>query len=434
MVETGPPEEETGVIGEPRAYVAEVEGWPTSEPTLDLTQPAPTEPIPVEEEFLRVGPDGTVEHERVQRRLRRMPDPFADFWPALALILLAALIGLGVLWYLTRAQEKAVPSVVSLPLAPAVTRLQDEGFKTDIVNQPSGARPGTVFAQQPSPGVEIDEGSTVTLLVSRGPANVDAPNLVGLTEKAARDRLAAAGLAVRVFEVPSDEPQGTVVAQNPGSGERVSKDARVRINLSKGRSTVVAPDVVGVTESAARDQLAPLGLSVRVVQVPSDEPSGIVVSQSPASASKVAKNATVRLNVSKGRTISVPDTEGLAEQEARSQLASLGFEARIVQQVSNQPAGTVVSQSPAAGSNVSKGGTVTLTVSKGTGLVDVPDVVGLSRSEAETTLRNAGLRAGSVIKVPSDEPVGTVVAQYPRPGQQRKNNAPVQINVSNGRP
>ena len=193
MVETGPPEEETGVIGEPRAYVAEVEGWPTSEPTLDLTQPAPTEPIPVEEEFLRVGPDGTVEHERVQRRLRRMPDPFADFWPALALILLAALIGLGVLWYLTRAQEKAVPSVVSLPLAPAVTRLQDEGFKTDIVNQPSGARPGTVFAQQPSPGVEIDEGSTVTLLVSRGPANVDAPNLVGLTEKAARDRLAAAG-------------------------------------------------------------------------------------------------------------------------------------------------------------------------------------------------------------------------------------------------
>ena len=196
----------------------------------------------------------------------------------------------------------------------------------------------------------------------------------------------------------------------------------------------MAPDVVGVTESAARDQLAPLGLSVRVVQVPSDEPSGIVVSQSPASASKVAKNATVRLNVSKGRTISVPDTEGLAEQEARSQLASLGFEARIVQQVSNQPAGTVVSQSPAAGSNVSKGGTVTLTVSKGTGLVDVPDVVGLSRSEAETTLRNAGLRAGSVIKVPSDEPVGTVVAQYPRPGQQRKNNAPVQINVSNGRP
>ena len=259
MVETGPPEEETGVIGEPRAYVAEVEGWPTSEPTLDLTQPAPTEPIPVEEEFLRVGPDGTVEHERVQRRLRRMPDPFADFWPALALILLAALIGLGVLWYLTRAQEKAVPSVVSLPLAPAVTRLQDEGFKTDIVNQPSGARPGTVFAQQPSPGVEIDEGSTVTLLVSRGPANVDAPNLVGLTEKAARDRLAAAGLAVRLFEVPSDEPQGTVVAQNPGSGERVSKDARVRINVSKGRSTVVAPDVVGVTESAARDQLGHSG-------------------------------------------------------------------------------------------------------------------------------------------------------------------------------
>jgi serine/threonine-protein kinase len=433
------PGDETTSIRKTEAHgihdVVEVEGWPTPAPPFDPAQPAPTEPIPIEDERLRVGPDGTVEHERVRRRGPRMPNPFSDFWPALALILLAALIGLGALWYFTRTQEKAVPSVVSLPLPRAVARLQNEGFKTDIVNRPNRAQPETVFAQRPSAGVEIDEGSTVTLLVSSGRANVEVPNLVGLTEKAARDRLAAAGLGVRRFEVPSDRPEGTVVGQNPGSGERVSKDARVRINVSQGRVAIQAPDVVGATESAARGQLSALHLSVQVVDVPSDQPPGTVVSQSPAAGSKVAKTGTVRLNVSRGRaSVSVPDTVGLRQEQARAELTSHRLTPRIVEQTSTKPVGTVISQSPAAGAEISRGDTVTLVVSKGAGLVAVPDVVGLSRSEAEAAIRGAGLQVGRVIKVPSDSPVGTVVAQYPTGGQQRKQASPVQINVSIGRP
>lgn len=366
MVEPELPEDETTVVREVHVESA-VEGWPTAEPPFDSASMDATQSLPVEDERLRVYPDGTVEHERVQRRFARVPGPFADFWPALALILLAALIGLGALWYFTRTEQKVVPTVSTLRVEQAVARLQDEGFKTEIVSQPNGAPPDIVFGQRPSAGTKSAEGSAVTILVSRGPANVSVPNAVGLLEKDARDRLAAAGLAVRVFQVPSDKTSGTVVAQDPGSGERVSKDASVRINVSKGRTTVEAPDLVGTTEQAARDRLVSLGLSARVARVFSDRPPGTVVAQDPSSGAKVSKDGSVRLNISKG-----------------------------------------------------------------TGLVDVPSVVGLSRSEAEATLANSGLRA-SVLKVPSDEPVGTVVAQSPSVGQRRK-GSPVQINVSIGRP
>ena len=228
-----------------------------------------------------------------------MRGPFDDFWPALAILLLATLIGLGALWYFTRAEERAVPAVTSQPLDVAVSRLQDEGFKTDIVNRSNAAPRGTVFEQRPTAGTELEEGSTVTILASTGPATVVVPNAVGLPEQQARDRLATAGLEVRVFEVFSDEPEGTVIAQNPGSGERVSPDESVRLNVSKGTGLVDVPSMVGLTRAEAEAQLSDAGLEANVFEVPSIEPAGTVVAQNPVGG-QLRQGQPVRLNVSSG--------------------------------------------------------------------------------------------------------------------------------------
>ena len=271
------------------------------EPASPYIDPGPSygAPTAVEDERLRVAPDGRVEHERERVERRPMRGPFDDFWPALAILLLAALIGLGALWYFTRTEEKPVPTVTGMTLDRSIDRLQNEGFEVDIVNLSNQAPRGTVFDQRPTAGVEREEGSTVTVLVSKGPATVVVPNAVGLTEQEARDRLAQAGLEVRVFEVFSDEPDGEVVAQDPGSGDRVSRDEAVRLNVSKGSGLVDVPSLVGETRAAAEDELASLGLKVNVFEVPSIEPRGTVVAQNPAGG-QIREGASVRLNVSTG--------------------------------------------------------------------------------------------------------------------------------------
>ena len=299
-----PPEDETTVVrsGGSTEHIVEEErvpGAPGASPPEPLGGPGPVEPAAAEEERLRVGPGGEVEHERERVERRPMRGPFDDFWPALAILLLAALIGLGALWYFTRNEEKAVPAVTGQPLDVAVSRLEDEGFKTDIVNQANPAPRGTVFEQRPSAGTELEEGSTVTIVASKGPATVAVPNVVGLPESQARDRLAAAGLEVTAFEVFSEEPEGTVIAQNPGSGERVSKDSGVRINISKGSGLVDVPSVVGLTQADAQAQLADLGLEANVFRVPSIEPKDTVVAQNPVGG-QLKIGSAVRLNVSTG--------------------------------------------------------------------------------------------------------------------------------------
>lgn len=300
------PYDETTVVRRGRTtHIVEEEGapggppgGPAPEPFID---PGPSygEPAAREEERVSVDPDGRVVHDRARVDRRRMRGPFDDFWPALAILLLATLIGLGALWYFTRTEEKPVPVVTSQPLDTAVSRLEAEGFKTDIVNQANEAPRGIVFAQRPSAGTEIEEASSVTVLVSKGPATVAVPNAVGLPEQQARDRMAAAGLEVQVFEVFSDEPEGNIIAQNPGSGERVSKDSSVRLNVSKGSGLVGVPSLVGQQQADAQNQLADLGLEANVFRVPSIEPEGTVVAQNPVGG-QARIGSAVRLNVSTG--------------------------------------------------------------------------------------------------------------------------------------
>lgn len=316
-----------------------------------------------------------VREEAVEEPYEVVPaaPPDRNFWPWLLLLLLLVLGGLAALWYFTKEDDpetKPVPVVVRLTEQDARDRLDDEGFEVQVRRAANEAPQGVVFAQDPRGGAELEEGETVTIDVSSGPAEVDVPNVVGLPFAQAQERLGEAGLTARRFGVFSEEPPGVVVAQDPAAGEKAAEDSAVRVNVSRGTGRVDVPDVVGRTADEAGSILRRAGLQARVVQVPSDEPRGTVVAQSPSAGSQIARGERVRINVSNGegaaeaQNVEVPDVVGLAEADAVGQLEEAGFTVRIRREEVTDPLqdGVVLEQEPAASSTAPRNSEVAITV------------------------------------------------------------------------
>jgi serine/threonine-protein kinase len=196
--------------------------------------------------------------------------------------------------------------------------------------------------------------------------------------------------------------------------------------------TKPVPAVEGLAADQAVTQLEQDGFRVSITTEASDAPAGTVFAQDPGAGSEAEEGSTVALSVSGGPdTVAVPNAVGLAEPEARDRLVGAGFQVESRAVFAEREPGTVTAQSPIAGAEAERGATVTIDVSKGTGLVEVPNVVGMTRGQAEAELSTARLEA-NVVEVPSDEPVGTVVAQNPVGGQVQQGTA-IRLNVSAGR-
>lgn len=333
----------------------------------------PTERLPAVEERYGYVDEPVVEEEVVEVPRRRPP----LLWPYLLVLLLLVLGGLAALWWFGREETEAkpVPNVVRLREGDAVQRLDEEGFESEIIRRRSDeAQQGVVFDQRPEAGKELEEGSTVALLVSRGPATVEVPDVTGLPADRAEEQLREAGLEARRVAVFSEREPGTVVAQDPGPDERARVDSAVRLNLSKGTGRVKVPDVVGRTAAEAGAILRRAGLGTpRTVSVPSDQAKGTVVAQSPAAGSEVAKGDAIRINVSDGTGAAaaaseaeVPDVSGMPEADAIAALEEAGFTVRIEREPSEDTAewGTVVRQEPAGRATAKKGDEVLIVVAE----------------------------------------------------------------------
>jgi beta-lactam-binding protein with PASTA domain len=196
--------------------------------------------------------------------------------------------------------------------------------------------------------------------------------------------------------------------------------------------TKAVPAVEGLPLDQAVERLEEDGFDIDIATAASDAPSGTVFAQDPTAGTEADEGSTVRISVSGGPdTVAVPNAVGLAEAEARDRLVGAGFQVESNEVFAEREPGTVTTQSPIAGAEAERGSTVTIQVSKGTGLVEVPNVVGMTRGQAEAEISSAQLEA-NVVEVPSDEPVGTVVAQNPVGGQAQQGTA-IRLNVSAGR-
>lgn len=266
-----------------------------------------------------------------------------------------------------------IPDVVGLTAAAAVKRLQAEGLEWSQRVVFASAAPGRIVAQRPAAGAVVVKGETVALSVSKGPRRVTVPAVVGRRRDDAIARIRKAGLVAAVFSVPSQEPRGFVVAQNPQPHSKAPKGSRVRLNVSKGAppaagtttstpttgtspATARVPDVVGQPQAAAQRRLRAAGFLVRTAYVVSSQPQRTVVAQRPAPGTSLRRGARVRINVSTGPQPKplrvVPDVTGEDEATARTDLQAAGFRVAVVDQPTSDENedDIVLDEDPAAGS------------------------------------------------------------------------------------
>jgi eukaryotic-like serine/threonine-protein kinase len=222
------------------------------------------------------------------------------------------------------------------------------------------------------------------------------PPLLAKTQAQAEARLADAGLDVgKVEHAYSDTvKRGTVISSDPASGTRIRSAGSVTLVVSDGPKTVKVPDLAGYRLDKARTVLKESGLEPGMVTRRFDEgvPRGFVIGTEPASGTERHAGSAIALTVSKGSPVDVPDVTGEDLEEARADLTEAGLKVKAATGRVNSEfdAGQVALQTPVAGKRAAEGDTVTLTVSKGPVMVEVPDVTGDSVDDAKRTLEDAG--------------------------------------------
>src|SRR5438105_185043 len=210
--------------------------------------------------------------------------------------------------------------------------------------------------------------------------------------------------------------------------------------------TVPVPNVVGQTQAAATSAITSAGLTRGTVtqQSSTTVASGSVISQSPAAGTSVAKGSAVNLVVSSGAPaptpVAVPNVVGQTQASATSAITSAGLTAGAVTQQSSTTvaSGSVISQSPAAGTSVAKGSAVNLVVSSGAPAptpVAVPNVVGQTQASATSAISAAALTVGAVTQQSSTTVAsGNVISESPAAGTSVASGAAVSLVVSSGAP
>jgi beta-lactam-binding protein with PASTA domain len=259
---------------------------------------------------------------------------------------------------------------------------------------------------------------------------VDVPNVVGDRFDNAVSKLNDEGFDVgEVERVRQPGPSNRVVRQDPtGESDRDCKflgwfcsDPDVDLAVSAGPGQVEVPDVAGEPRDTAEQTLDEAGFGVNVETRPSNQVARDVVIETDPAAGETARPGTeVTMVVSSGpQQVAVPALVGITFEAARQRLAARGLEYSSSETESERPAGEVLTQSPDAGTRVDPESTVELTVSSGPGEteVSVPNVVGLTSSEAQSRLNSAGLTPSVQEQDTSIQPQdGRVIDQNPGGG------------------
>lgn len=202
-------------------------------------------------------------------------------------------------------------------------------------------------------------------------AEINVPDVVGKSSVVAQQILEDKNLRVKLVESNDDSvPAGQVISQYPEAGATVKEQRLVTITVSKGGQELTMPDLKSMSRSNAEEKLTKMGLKIgSVFEENSKEAAGTVISQDPRSGSKITKGQTVDITVSLGekkKEVTVQNYSGLSVDSARSNLEANGLSVGgVSEQSSSQPKGTVIGQSPAAGSALAEGGSVSLIVSSG---------------------------------------------------------------------
>ncbi|HEX5979719.1 MAG TPA: Stk1 family PASTA domain-containing Ser/Thr kinase [Thermoleophilaceae bacterium] len=300
--------------------------------------------------------------EPERRKRRRWP------WYVIGLLTLALV---GFLAYLaiaalTAAETREVPRVIGRQLVQARAVLERNGFQVEETRVRSEADFDQVLDQDPNPGEEAEEGSTVVLEVSGGPGTVLVPTVRNLPQGQAIDELEERGLRANVDRLSSENVRaGLALRTVPGAGTEVERGERIQLFISSGPELVAVPTVVGLSRDSAEAQISDAGLVPAVQEAESAEPEGEVISQDPSAGTELRLGSTVTITVSTGiAQVVVPDVVGIGAGDAERQLRAEGLApVRREMEVSDPSQdGQVIDQRPAAGVEVEEGREVVIVV------------------------------------------------------------------------
>jgi serine/threonine-protein kinase len=205
----------------------------------------------------------------------------------------------------------------------------------------------------------------VHIWVSTGLPKAVVPDLVDQSSTDAVAALTRLRLKPDLHDVPSGKPAGTVLAQDPKPGVKLTLGQPVRLNVSKGPQPVSVPSVVNEPIDQASSELQALGFHPITKYVEDNQPANTVIGQDPGAGQSLGKGSTVTLTVSKGpKTAPVPDVTSYDVGLAQQTLQASGFRSHITYQEVTDPAqeGVVLAQTPTGGTQAAPKSMVELTV------------------------------------------------------------------------
>jgi beta-lactam-binding protein with PASTA domain/tRNA A-37 threonylcarbamoyl transferase component Bud32 len=227
--------------------------------------------------------------------------------PALIILLILAVLG-GGLYLLassllsTNTTTVKVPNVVGSREDFARRDLTEAGFRVDTVRRVTSnpSEIGIVIEQTPDADTLLAEGETVTITVGKRPAQVEVPNVVGMTEQEATAAITDAGLEVgNVSTQPDAAPAGQVISQSLPADQPVDKGSTIDLVVSLGPETVTVPDLTCLTYGKASSELSSRGLEIENAgELPPTlacSKFGKVVAQDPDAFQEVESGETVQV-------------------------------------------------------------------------------------------------------------------------------------------
>ena len=266
-----------------------------------------------------------------------------------------------------------------------------------------------------------------------GPGSkVIVPSLAGLTVKEATSELADLGLDLKVEreEFSEDIPENRVIKSSPAGGGRISPDGTVEVTISKGKERYIVPTLQGLKIEIAEGLISDNNLVVGEIieEFSSEFPKGFIMRSSPAAGERIKRDSQVTLYLSKGvEQVGVSSYQGKSGEQALNELTEAGFDVETKYVFSEDlPIGAVVSQIPSGG-DIDKGSVITLTVSKGSQFVFIPNVFSLSEAKAIDTLKDLDLKV--VVKKVGNKKTKVVTNISPKVGDKVKRGSTVTITV-----
>lgn len=280
-----------------------------------------------------------------------------------------------------------------------------------------------------------------------GRGDVEIPKVSGDTETVAREKLEAAGLKVadETEEIADDEiEEGNVVKTDPQEGTEVKKNSEITLYISSGTEKITLKNYEEKNFEDVKAELIKLGFSEDQIKEETKSSDAIgeslIISQSPDVGEKVSpKEDDITFVVSTGpESFAMEDYYGQRIEDVRAALTSKGVPTENIYEQSapsDEPVGTVINQAPGAGESVITSQTViTLTVSSGQEMVNVPRIIGQSRNDAVAALNEAGLKYS--IKEESgyndSVPAGEVTDVSPGEGTSVAVGSSVNVTISKG--